>query len=390
MARAEMRVHYADDSHLGKLARDRARRHSTRMGRRRKAWLTGGDGIRCARGKRLPGYYAEWHEPHAGRDVHRSRHFLKQLDARRFVREFNARRDLDALGDIIRLTVPEAGREFLRGCTALARDTRTHYRSSIALLAGWLPEGRMLCEIGGPDIDGFVAWRLRLSSPATVAKHVRSLRRFFRWAILRNYLAANPLVLATSLPKGRQARERPPVSERQLARLYANLDTDDRRVAVLLALTSGLDRGVIEQLHADNIDLDTATIRVRRPKTGAHLILPLHPSLIAWLAARADRSPPGRPLLQGLNRQAAERDWWKRATRAAGCPDLLFRDLRALAAHRLQRVPGMTLPHAQRLLGHASIDTTARHYTMPAPELRRAFEQLPLPGYPPGVEPNTN
>lgn len=360
------------------------------MGRRRKAWLTNKTGIRTVKGARTPGYYAEWHDYSAGKPVHRSKCFETQKAARQFVRRFNAEQDLRLIGEVIPRSVQEAGAEFLRGCQTLAHDTRIHYESAIGMLAGHLPAGRMLCDVDGGDIDSFVAWRLRCSQAPTVAKHVRSLRRFFNWALKRGYLERNPLDLATALPGDKHSRNRPVITEGQLVQLYTAIDTEDRRVAYLLALTTGLDRGVIEGLLPTQIDLADGLLRIRRIKTDKNLVVPLHPSIQPWLARRLAACDPQRPLLRGLSRQQNAKDWWKRATQAAGVPGLLFRDLRAVAAARLQRVPGMTLAHAQRLLGHASIETTARHYTMPEPTLLQAFGQLALPGAPPSEAPHTD
>jgi integrase len=176
--------------------------------------------------------------------------------------------------------------------------------------------------------------------------------------------------------------EKPIITEQQLARVIRALDTDDRRLAIWLALTTGLDRGVIRELRPDQIDREAGVIRLRRPKTGKLLAIPIHRSLLAQVLARCDRTPPSRPLLAGVSRQSRSDDWWARATAAAGVPELQIRHLRAVAASRLQRLGQATLPDARELLGHASVETTAAHYHAPAPQVRQALDRLPLPGFP--------
>ena len=57
------------------------------MGRRRKAWLPGGDGKLKRRGKTMPGYYVLWHEYVGdGRRICHSKHFLSIGAARTWVR----------------------------------------------------------------------------------------------------------------------------------------------------------------------------------------------------------------------------------------------------------------------------------------------------------------
>jgi integrase len=344
------------------------------MGRRRRAWLTGGDGRR----KGAPGYYAEWHEYAGGRSRHRSKHFLTAKAAREWVRRWNARQDLREIGEIVPLTIREALEEFLPGCAALARNTRMEYARSAGFLAAIVGEGRMMHEVTGADVDRFIASRLADERSAnTAAKHVRNIRRLFRWALARGHVERDPTTEATALPKT-SARVRPTVTERQLAALYRALDTEDRRLAFSIAITAGLDRDVISRLTSENIDADGAAFIFKRPKTGTVLLVPIHRDLLPEILARLDRIPPGRPLLQGLARERPERDWWKRATVAAGVPGLWFRDLRSLAVSR----PKLSSKAGQALLGHASAITTEKYYRQADPLLREQIDSVPIPGRP--------
>ena len=136
------------------------------------------------------------------------------------------------------------------------------------------------------------------------------------------------------------------------------------------------------RFRRERIDWDQAAILKRRPKTKRDVAIPLHTSLFSLLRERAQQRPAPRPLLAGLARQERKKDWWHRATAAAGVPGFLFRDLRAVAVARSQRLAGLSLRDAQEMLGHASIRTTAEHYHMPDPAVRSKLDRLPLPGFP--------
>lgn len=350
------------------------------MGRHRKAWLWHGTGVRTDRGRRLPGYYARWHDylP-GGRRVNRSRQFAKHADAAEWVRQRNARATLGELGQIVPIPLREAVAEFLAALSPLAPDTRTHYASALGMLAGIIGDP-YISAITGQTIERFVSIRLKRSRPATVAKHLRGLHRFFVWAHKCGYASTNPLRDLSASPFKAFVAEKPSIGEHQLATLIDNLDTDDRRIAVWVALTSGMDRGTIMRLLPSQIDLAGRVFRVVRGKTHKLTALPIHPALVRPLAELLRQRPPDRPLLRGLTREHKPRDWWYRATQAAGLPGFQFRWLRAVASSRLQVLGGASLRAAQALLGHASPTTTAAHYSLPDPEAARALAKLPLPG----------
>lgn len=350
------------------------------MPRRRKAWLHAGSGVRIDRGRRLPGYYVRYYEyARDGGRVNHTIRFERQDFARRWVRQFNARADLRALGELVPISLEAAADEFAAGLSALRPGTCVHYLSAIGLLAG-IVGNINACDVTGQHVDRFIAARLAVSARATVAKHLSSLRRFFRWCTRQGYAESDPVRDATTKPRGDFVRDRPAITEAQIELLIGAAGTDDRRLAIMLAITSGLDRGVIERLAPIHLDLDSLTIRLTRPKTQRRYVVPLHPRVAAALAPRCGQSSPAAPLLRGLTRQARAEDWWHRAAAQAGCPCLLFRDLRAVAATRLQRDAGLTLRDAQALLGHSTPETTARHYWVPSPEVQSAFARLPIPG----------
>lgn len=353
------------------------------MGRRRRAWLVNGNGRRPGR----PGFYVGWHEWGLdGRRINRSRHFDSIEHARLFVERHNAKRDLQLTDQVSRISIVDAGDEFIRGCMALRKSTRIGYRAAIARLTIHGPA--ILAETTGRHIDRFIAARSATASAATVAQDIRSLRRFFNWAVKNQHMASNPIEDATSRPRDRHARARPFIDDTRIGKLVESLATDDRRVAVWLAMTTGLDRKVIENLRADQVDIGSKVIRLRRPKTGAIVTVPLHPLLLPELERRIAHTSVGKPLLRGLTHQRRDEDWWHRAREAVGLPKLLFRDLRAVASSRLLDA-GVSLPDVQRLLGHASLETTAAHYVMPSGRAASTLASLPLPGHPDNAKSNT-
>lgn len=352
------------------------------MGRRRKAWLPNRSGKRhdSRSGKALPGYYVLWNDYGPdGKRHHHSKHFLKQTHAREYCRRLNAKRDLDALDQTVVIPISEACREFLCGLTARSRGTKKIYRIVITQFME-ATDNMATCEVGRHEIDSFIASRMATVSEATVAKDCRALRRFFRWCTKNNYATMDPTTMATSLPRTNIVRKKPRISSEQFAALIAALDTEDRRLAVQIAATTGLDRNVIRQLTPADVDLENRQFSTTRFKVKRHVYPFIHDDLVSAIAQRIDRVPATHSLFQGLHHQGRPTDWWKRAVLAAGMPNLKFVDLRTYAVNWLRAILGDF--DAQHIVGHSTPMVTARHYYQANPQSQRLISEQPLPGSP--------
>ena len=346
------------------------------MGRRRKAWLANGTGRRTDR----TGFYVLWNEyAPDGRQVRRSKHFLSSAAAREYCRRTNAKRDLYETESIIPITIVDAGREFVEGLAARSPATIHGYKGTISQLISVLGPVDV-CAIDREKIDRFISSKLRDSREATAAKHVRNLRCIFKWCVKNHYHDTNPIDLATSLPRQGTARQKPQITAQQLAAVVSALDTEDRKLAVQIAATTGLDRGAIVRMSAEDVDLGSRQFRMVRAKIGKIVHPFIHDDILPALSRRIDRSPPGQPLLSGLSHQGGPDDWWKRAVRAAGVPTLTFRDLRTFAVNWLRSILGDF--EAQKIVGHSTPAVTAKHYYQQNPQAQKRLSQQPLPGSP--------
>lgn len=352
------------------------------MGRRPKAWLMHGTGKRPG----CSGYYVEYRERVGNRRVHRTRHFLSRKLAATYCRQYNARLDLRAVGEVPEISIGEALREFLIECAGLSDDSIGTYKAAVGWLSGHAV-GVPVCRVTAAHVDATLRGRLRAgrkkkpSTPATVAKIKRALRRFFRWAMKRGYATWDPTTdSGVSLPS-KSVRVRPIIGDRDVAAIIEHTRDPDCRVAVWLAATTGLDRRVIEELNAGQIDFEAGFIQVMRPKTRRIVVVPLHPTLALELRRRIEQGRHQGPLLRVPRHQSRKSDWFRRAREAAGRPDIAFRDLRAFATSRAvnARIP---LAEVSRSLGHSSVAVTAAHYLLPNPETALALGRLQIPGYP--------
>ncbi len=348
-----------------------ALRYGTPMGRKRKAWLPSSTGRRAnsRTGKTYPGYYVQWYDyaPGGKRTLH-SKNFAKQAHAREFCKRFNAKIDLKAIDEIIPITIEQASQEFLPGLSTRSAETIRQYGTTIVLLIEAIGDINV-CDIGRAEIDTFIAARMAVSSEATTAKHVRSLHRFFNWCIESAYASQNATKLATSRPRNTIARKKPRIGHAQFEALINALDTDDRKLAVQIAATTGLDRGVIQKIAASDVDVENRQFTLTRFKTHRDVYPYIHDSLMPAISSRLAQSESTAPLLRGLSHQGGPKDWWRQAVTAAGIPELKFVDLRTYAVNWLRAV-----------VGHSTPQTTARHYYQSNPESQRLISGQPLPG----------
>jgi len=349
------------------------------MGRARRAWLWGGDGRRRrADGSRYAGRYVRWRERADGGYVGRSRCFSTGLDrndlaaAKAFVAELNNR--LQGISaPITRLTLDQAVQRFLKGCAALSLASQHEYAVTLGLLVKRVGADISLGTVTSDDLDGFVAWRMGQSRPATVAKHVRGMRRFFGWAVQRRYIVESPVDGLSSRPRTGQVRQIRVPTDQEKARLV-RCCPPKFRLAVQLAMTTGMDRRMLAGLQPQHVDLAGRCVRFARPKTNVPILAPIHADLLKPLGRLLAGKSQELPLFPGL----MHRTWWHAARERAGLDELTFADLRKLASLWLQRaLPPFAVAG---ILGHAGLATTARYYSPADPEQWKRIDGLPLPG----------
>jgi len=347
------------------------------MGRKRRAWLTGANGKRTEKGRILPGYYVEWRE--TGR--HRGKHFDRLQSARLYCRSLNERFDRTGSDGIIPTTLESAVVEFVEACGQLAAGTLADMVPILARLVGLLGDNKPVATVSPADIETYLK---RVSPPiseSTLAKHWRHHRRFFRWAAGRGYCQGDPTASVTVKPRGRVRDIGALPTDKEISNLIWAIDDEQIRLAAMIGLTTGLDRGTVASLSSGNINLEELTISTHRRKTRrsnpGNLIVPIHPSLVPPLRLSLDNTPQGMPLFPAYNFRA----WYRSARQIAGKPwtSLTVADFRKIASGRLQRV--VPLAQVRAILGHSSVTTTAKHYAPLDPAARQAVDELPLPSF---------
>ncbi|MDO9635425.1 MAG: site-specific tyrosine recombinase XerD [Thiobacillus sp.] len=278
----------------------------------------------------------------------------------------------------------------------LADLTLAAYRRDLTAFGNWLEQARQhgLDATVAGDIEAYLAWRFsQRTQPRSAARYTSALKRFYRYLLRENLIAADPTLNLDS-PKLPRALPKT-LTEADVERLLDSADTDtplglrDRAMLETLYAT-GLRVSELVGLKLTAVNLNDGVLRVTG-KGNKDRLVPLGEEAVNWLRRYLAES---RSLLLerqlsdavfvtarggGMTRQAF---WYliKRHARTAGITRPLSpHTLRhAFATHLLNH--GADLRVVQMLLGHSDISTT-QIYTHVA---RERMKQLHAAHHPRG------
>jgi len=223
----------------------------------------------------------------------------------------------------------------------------------------------------------------------SLARHLSTLRSFFRWACAAGHLSRNP---AKGLPGPRLPRSLPraltfPDTEELLGAEPPGSFPERDRALFELLYAAGLRVAEAAALDVEDLDLGSRLVRVLG-KGRKERIVPFgeeaEDALRAYLPGRSARrlltaraGPDGEPLfVNARGRRLTPRSMGrllKSRLRAAGLPaDISPHALRhTFATHLLQA--GADLRAIQELLGHSSLSTTQKYTHLDVARLREVY-----------------
>lgn len=263
--------------------------------------------------------------------------------------------------------------QYAAGECHLAENTVAAYRRDLERFLVWLA-GRDVAALSIRDLADYAAWLHAAGlSPASLARHLVSLKLFFRYLQLEGVLRDN---LAELLGSQRLWQRVPKVlSPQQVDALlespapYDPLWRRDRAMLELLYAT-GCRASELSHLALADVHLDQGYCRCRG-KGNKERLVPLGARAVAAveeylqherpaLAKQGGRQPPWLLLSYRGRRLRRERIWElvkRYAARVGAPPDISPHTLRhSFATHLL--AGGADLRQVQEMLGHASIATT--------------------------------
>jgi len=192
-------------------------------------------------------------------------------------------------------------------------------------------------------------------APATVNRYLAALSHPFTIAVTEwHWLDSNPVTKVRKLkePRGRIRF----LSDDERARLLeaCKAESESLHRVVVLALSTGMRKGELENLKWQDIDIKQKRITLKKTKNEDVRAVPLTGYALELLS-----NIKVRPL-RGYAFTESVRYAWERARRAAVIDDLVFHDLRHSAASYLA-MNGATLVEIAEILGHKSLAMTKRY-----------------------------
>ncbi len=280
--------------------------------------------------------------------------------------------------------------DYLAGECRLAENTVAAYRRDINRFHKWLGS-RNLKQLTISDLSDFVAWLHSLKlAPASIARHIVTLRMFYRYLQLEGILRDNLAELLGSQKLWQRIPEvlSPATVTRFLAAPNHN-DTFCRRDRALLELlyATGCRASELSNLKTRDMHLDERFCKCHG-KGSKQRLVPLGENAVMAieqyleherprLAARATAAPPWLLLSRRGRRLRREAIWElvkKYAARAAAPPTISPHTLRhSFATHVL--AGGADLRQVQEMLGHASIATTQIYTHVDQTRLKQVHQQ---------------
>ena len=243
--------------------------------------------------------------------------------------------------------------KFWRDCKSAASQ-----RSNLRALERSLGEDQLVHRITSGMIEEMCTlWRSEGSSEKTCNRRLSCLSKMLKWAERRSWLARAPYIerYTEGLGRLRYASE---AEESEMMRLLAEAGRPEFADIVAILVDSGMRRGELLGLEWDQVE--EGVVRLEETKTGRPRRVPLTQRAQRVLDGRSDeRMGPFVSI-----RPSTLEDAWNRSKREMGLEEdggFTLHCLRHTFASRLLH-RGADLFYVSRLLGHASIKTTADTY----------------------------
>ena len=231
-------------------------------------------------------------------------------------------------------------------------------------------------EVRREHIEAHQAALLEKNKPRTAAQRVQAVRRLFRHLADHGHLLLDPSEEVVALKHSSRIPRRL-VSEAEMAKLLSAPKVSSRvgirdRALLEMLYSTAMRVGELLQLEVSDVDLELGLVRIREGKGRKERVVPLGTTARHWVREYGERVRPwwmrgeeherrlwvtnqGRPcrvgsvhhMLHVYSGRAGIRSVYPHAIR------------HAVAAHMLAR--GADLRAIQKLLGHASLETTQRY-----------------------------
>jgi integrase len=237
------------------------------------------------------------------------------------------------------------------------------------------------------QVSSYVTQRLaEKAAPATINRELALLKRCYRLAVREGILKLSdvpffPMLRECNVRKGFMPDSLYPDLARETAKggLYL-------RALFEIGLEYGWRKGELITMRVEQVDMAERTIVLHAGETKndeartIEMTRTVHDLLQGLIAGKEPgdriftRGKKNRPILCGFNKA------WRRATLAAGCPGLLFHDLRRTAVRNMVNA-GVPEKVAMEVTGHKTRGVFDRYHIVSPADLHRAVALMDVAAF---------
>jgi len=272
---------------------------------------------------------------------------------------------------------------YLTGYRRCTEYTAKVYGADLRLFFAFLGAGNGIAppspaEVTRQDVMAFVSSQSHLSG-STVCRKVAAISSFYRWLQDTGQVAGNP-TRGIPLPQKRQ-RVPETLATGEFARILHQARRPWLRCALVLLAQTGIRRGELLGMKLIDIDLEVGSLLVHG-KGDKERMVPLSaearaaireylPTRARWGGSTLLVNTQGRPIIPNTLFRSLRDACWRAGIVKPIHPHML----RHTFASDLVR-NGVDVRTVQELLGHESLQTTARYLHSDVESKRRAVEGL--------------
>jgi integrase len=229
-------------------------------------------------------------------------------------------------------------------------------KNRLEIVRGWFGEVPA-SEVRRPQIEAKLeGLQDRGLAPATVNRFRSLVSMIFRVGIEHEKAETNPAKLCRFRTEDNQRRRYLSQAEEERLRAVIREHWPEHEADLDIALHTGLRRGSMYRLTWEDVDFEHRVLREIKPKKGKVRFVPLNPVAVnAFLELHRCSDGTGR-----VFSVKKPRHWFEKAIARAGIVDFTWHDLRHTFASRLTML-GVPLQQVMELMGHSSIQMTARY-----------------------------
>ena len=301
--------------------------------------------------------------------------FLRLTDAKKWAKSLEAQIESGSVDSNVILryyTLQDSLKHYFLGCERRNLKALKYIQAHSRIICRAIGHLR-LCDVTVKKLEEYRDFRLQTVSPASVKHELgiikRSLTEFRNSKDLTGYQ-----VPATRPPKISNARSRR-LKIDELAKLLSVISNYEVRALIQLAIETGMRRGELIRIEAQDIDYVRRTLVVNETKTNVPRTIPL--TIAASSILKDQQARASTDALFSIKADSLTQAFM-RACAKTGIQNLRFHDLRHEATSRFFEM-GLTLMEVASVTGHQDPRMLRRYTHLEANDLLRKLDAKPDP-----------